>query len=669
LRASPGAFRRHPITALKHPPAPVIAAPEEYANLTSWPPAEAVPGGAGERPEMCGIVGYIGPKRVVPLILDGLKRLEYRGYDSAGIAVVGANGKLEIRRAPGKLRNLEESIRATPMDGIYGIGHTRWATHGRPTEENAHPHRDCTGEIVVVHNGIIENYIELKNQLIAEGHKFLTETDTEIIAHLIEKFSKNASLEEAVLKTVKVMTGAYALVALSARDPNKIVAARLGPPIVVGLGEHEFFVASDIPAILQHTRSVFFLGDGEMAVLTPQGVRLFDFESHPISRPAQHVTWDPIMAEKGGFKHFMQKEIFEQPRAVRDTMLGRISQETGKVFLNEMEIADEEFRNFQSVKIVACGTSWHAALAGKFMIERLAHVPVEVDYGSEFRYRDPIIGPQTLVIAISQSGETADTIAAEREARQKGAKVLAICNVVGAMLTRESHGTIYTHAGPEIGVASTKAFTGQLTALLLTALHLAQVRGQLAPAASRSLMQDLTRVPHKIESILQHDSQIEELARQFFRYTDFLYLGRGIHYPIALEGALKLKEISYIHAEGYPAGEMKHGPNALIDENLPVVVIATRDESDPASLTRYEKTISNVQEVKARDGIVIAVVTEGDRLARETTDHVIEIPAAPDLIAPILEIVPLQLLAYHIAVRRGCDVDQPRNLAKSVTVE
>jgi glutamine---fructose-6-phosphate transaminase (isomerizing) len=618
---------------------------------------------------MCGIVGYIGPKRVVPLILDGLKRLEYRGYDSAGIAVVSDNGKLEIRRAPGKLQNLEESIRLTPIDGLYGIGHTRWATHGRPTEENAHPHRDCTGKIVVVHNGIIENYVELKSQLVAEGHKFVTETDTEIIAHLIEKYSKNASLEEAVLKIVKMMGGAYALVAVSANDPNKIVAARLGPPIVVGIGEHEFFVASDIPAILQHTRNVFFLGDGEVAVLTAQGVSLYDFESKPISRQVQHVSWDPIMAEKGGFKHFMQKEIFEQPRAVRDTLLGRISQETGKVFLDEMDISTEEFRNFRDVKIVACGTSWHAGLAGKFMIERLANTPVEVDYGSEFRYRDPILDNRSLIIAISQSGETADTIAAEREARQKGAKVLSICNVVGSMLTRESSGTIYTHAGPEIGVASTKAFTGQLTALLLTAIHLGQVRGKLGSAASQLLMQELTRIPHKIEDILQRDAEIEDLARKFFRHTDFLFLGRGIHYPIALEGALKLKEISYIHAEGYPAGEMKHGPNALIDENLPVVVIATRDESDPSSMTRYEKTISNLQEVKARDGIVIAVVTEGDHLARELANHVIEIPAAPDLIAPILEIVPLQLLAYHIAVRRGCDVDQPRNLAKSVTVE
>jgi glutamine---fructose-6-phosphate transaminase (isomerizing) len=618
---------------------------------------------------VCGIVGYIGPKRVVPLILDGLKRLEYRGYDSAGIAVVGQNGGLNIRRAPGKLRNLEESIRITPLDGTYGIGHTRWATHGRPTEENAHPHRDCTGEIVVVHNGIIENYLELKHQLIAEGHKFVTETDTEIIAHLIEKYSKDTSLEEAVLKTVKVMSGAYALVALSTRDPLKIVAARLGPPIVVGLGEDEFFVASDIPAILQHTRNVFFLGDGEVAVLTPQGVRLMDFQSHAINRPVQHVTWDPIMAEKGGFKHFMQKEIFEQPRAVRDTLLGRISQETGKVFLDQMDITEEEFRNFHNVKLIACGTSWHAALAGKFMIEKLAQMPAEVDYGSEFRYRDPIIDSKSLAIAISQSGETADTLAAEREARQKGAKVLGICNVVGSMLTREANGTIYTHAGPEIGVASTKAFTGQLTALMLTALYLAQVRGKLTPASAQSLMQELTRVPHKIESILQRDAGLEELARLFFRHTDFLYLGRGIHYPIALEGALKLKEISYIHAEGYPAGEMKHGPNALIDENLPVVIIATRDESDPASMIRYEKTISNLQEVKARDGIVIAIVTEGDKLARDTADHVIEIPAVPELLAPILEIVPLQLLAYHIAVRRGCDVDQPRNLAKSVTVE
>ena len=618
---------------------------------------------------MCGIVGYIGPKAVVPLVIDGLRRLEYRGYDSAGIAVVGQDCKLEIRRASGKLKNLEDLLAKSPIEGVYGLGHTRWATHGRPTEENAHPHRDCTGEIVVVHNGIIENYLELKHELIKEGHKFQTETDTEIIAHLIEKYSKNVALEDAVLKTVKLLRGAYALVAMSTRDPNKIVAARLGPPVVIGLGQNEFFVASDIPAILSHTREAFFMGDGEIAILTLKGVRVVDFDNRPVTPKIQHITWDPIMAEKGGFKHFMQKEIFEQPRAVRDTLLGRISQETGKVFLDEMDITEEEFRNFCEVKIVACGTSWHAALAGKFMIERLAHIPVEVDYGSEFRYRDPIINKNTLVIAISQSGETADTLAAQREARLKGAKILAICNVVGSMLTREANGTIYTHAGPEIGVASTKAFTGQLTALMLTALYLAQVRGKLTPELAQTMMQELTRIPHKIETILQRDADLEELAKKFFRHSDFLYLGRGIHYPIALEGALKLKEISYIHAEGYPAGEMKHGPNALIDENLPVVVIATRDESDAASMTRYEKTVSNLQEVKARDGIVITVVSEGDRLARGSSDHAIEIPTAPELLSPILEIIPLQLLAYHIAVRRGCDVDQPRNLAKSVTVE
>ncbi|MFZ0641136.1 MAG: glutamine--fructose-6-phosphate transaminase (isomerizing) [Candidatus Acidiferrales bacterium] len=617
---------------------------------------------------MCGIVGYIGPKKVVPLILDGLKRLEYRGYDSAGVAVVDQNGKLEIRRASGKLRNLEEAVRLSPLEGMYGIGHTRWATHGRPTEENAHPHRDCTGQIVVVHNGIIENYLELKQQLIAKGHKFVTETDTEVIAHLIEA-NMNGKLENAVQKTVKQLTGVYALAVISTRDPQKIVAARWGPPAVIGLGEDEFFVASDIPALLHHTRNVFFLADGDIAVLTPSGVRLTDFDGAAVERPVQHITWDPIMAEKGGFKHFMQKEIFEQPRAVRDTLVGRVSLDTGKVFLDEMDITEQEFRDFQNIRIVACGTSWHAGLAGKFMIERLAQVPVEVDYGSEFRYRDPIVDHRTLVIVISQSGETADTIAAQREARQKGAKTLAICNVVGSMITREACGTILTHAGPEIGVASTKAFSGQLTALALLALHLGELRAGITPDAAKALIQEMARIPHKMEWVLQRDDEYEALARQFFRHSDFLYLGRGIHYPIALEGALKLKEISYIHAEGYPAGEMKHGPNALIDENLPVVIIATRDENDAASMTRYEKTVSNIKEVKARDGIVISVVTEGDHLAREASDHVIEVPAAPEILTPILEILPLQLLAYHIAVRRGCDVDQPRNLAKSVTVE
>lgn len=618
---------------------------------------------------MCGIVGYVGKKKVVPLIIDGLKKLEYRGYDSAGIAVMTQNGKMEIRRASGKLRNLEEALRLNPIDGIYGLGHTRWATHGRPTEENAHPHRDCTGQVVVVHNGIIENYMELKKQLIAEGHSFVTETDTEVVAHLVEKHLNGAPLEEAVRKAARKLTGVYALAIISTKDPNKIVAARNGPPAVVGLGQDEYFVASDIPAILYHTRDIFFLADGDIAVITPQGVRLIDLEGRAIQRPVQHVTWDPIMAEKGGFKHFMQKEIFEQPRAVRDTLLGRISLDTGKIFLDEMDITEQEFRGFTSIKIVACGTSWHSALAGKFLIERLAGIPVEVDYGSEFRYRDPIIADETLVILISQSGETADTLAAQREAKLKGAKTLAICNVVGSMITREANGTILTHAGPEIGVASTKAFTAQLTALALIAIYLGQVRNKLSPEQSRQLIQELTRLPQKMEMILQQDEMYEELARQFSRHTDFLYLGRGIHYPIALEGALKLKEISYIHAEGYPAGEMKHGPNALIDQNLPVVVLATREEGNAESMVRYEKTVSNIKEVKSRDGIVISIVTEGDHLAREASDHVVEIPPAPEMMLPILEIVPLQLLAYHIAVRRGCDVDQPRNLAKSVTVE
>ena len=619
---------------------------------------------------MCGIVGYIGPKKVVPLIVDGLRRLEYRGYDSAGIAVVN-DGKLEVRRASGKLRNLEEAISKAPLDGTYGIGHTRWATHGRPTEENAHPHRDCTGRVVVVHNGIIENYLELKHQLQGEDHKFVTETDTEIAAHLVEKFLPGRPLEEAVRLAVKQIRGVYSLAILSAADPLKIVAARMGPPSVIGVGDGEYFVASDIPALLQHTRSIFFLADGDIAVLTPQGVRVMDHDGKPVARPPQHVSWDPIMAEKGGYKHFMQKEIFEQPRAVRDTLLGRISQDTGKIFLEEMKITEQQFRSFDLLRIVACGTSWHAGLAGKFMIERLARLRVEVDYGSEFRYRDPIVDARTLTVCISQSGETADTLAAQREAKQKGSPTIAICNVTGSMVTREAAGTILTHAGPEIGVASTKAFTSQLTALLLLAIKLGDIRGTLSGEKAKALLQELTRIPHKMETILQADEKgtFEALARQFFRHTDFLYLGRGIHYPIALEGALKLKEISYIHAEGYPAGEMKHGPNALIDENLPVVVLATHDERDPDSMTLYEKSVSNIKEVKARDGIVISVATAGDHLAREASDHLIEIPPAPELLSPILEIIPLQLLAYHIAVRRGCDVDQPRNLAKSVTVE
>ncbi len=617
---------------------------------------------------MCGIVGYIGPKKAVPIILDGLRRLEYRGYDSAGIAVLEENGCLTVRRASGKLRNLEDALKLSPLEGSYGIGHTRWATHGRPTEENAHPHRDCHGDIVVVHNGIVENYLTLKQQLTDEGHRFITETDTEVIAHLVEKYY-DGNLENAVRDAVRKLTGVFALSVISRKDPNKIVAARSGPPVVVGLGDGEYFVASDVPALLSYTRDMFFLADGDVAVLTRDGVHLTDFNGRAVKRQVSHILWDPIMAEKGGYKHFMLKEIFEQPRAVRDTTLGRVGQESGRIFLDEMDITAREFRAFSSVRIIACGTSWHAALAGKFMIERLARIPVEVDYGSEFRYRDPIVRPDSLTIVISQSGETADTLAAQREAKLKGSKTLAICNVVGSMITREAAGTLITHAGPEIGVASTKAFTGQLTALFLIATYMGQVRNTLDEKTSHQLVDQLLHIPLQLEELLRRDAIYEDLSKALFRSSDFLYLGRGIHFPIALEGALKLKEISYIHAEGYPAGEMKHGPNALIDGNLPTVVLATCDPEDELSHVLYEKTLSNIQEVKAREGIVVAVTCEGDEQVRKVADHVIPIGRTHDLLLPILEVVPLQMLAYHIAVRRGCDVDQPRNLAKSVTVE
>jgi len=627
---------------------------------------------------MCGIVGYVGPKKVVPVIIEGLRRLEYRGYDSAGIAVGSpSRAKLEVCRAPGKLGNLETVLRDHPVDGSYGIGHTRWATHGRPTEENAHPHRDCTGRIVVVHNGIVENYLELKRELTAQGHKFVTETDTEIIAHLIEQLQKEAEdagrpilLEEAVRKAARRLTGAFALGVLSAAEPDKIVVARFGPPVIIGVGEGESFVASDVPGILHHTRNIYFLADGDMAILAPSGVTLTDFDGRPIQRELTRVQWDPIQAEKGGYKHFMLKEIWEQPRAITDTTLGRVSLDSGKIFLGDMEIPDEELAAASSINIAACGTSWHAALTGKYMIERLARLPVDVDYASEYRYRNPIPDRNALGLLITQSGETADTLAAQREMKTLGSKTVAICNVVGAMVAREAHGSIYTHAGPEIGVASTKAFTAQLTALFLLALKLGQLRGRLDKERSVAYMEELGRVPAKIEEVLRSTSaQCEQLAKDFANSRDFLYLGRGIHFPIALEGALKLKEISYIHAEGYPAGEMKHGPNALIDETLPVVVLATRDESDPASKLRYEKTLSNIQEVTARSGRVIAVATESDSTITGLVEHVIHIPHAPELLSPLIEIVPLQLLAYYIAVRRGCDVDQPRNLAKSVTVE
>ena len=620
---------------------------------------------------MCGIVGYVGNKQVVPLIIDGLRKLEYRGYDSAGIAVVDDEHHLSLRRAEGKLRNLEEAIRLNPLDGNYGIGHTRWATHGRPTEENAHPHRDQSGKVVVVHNGIIENYLTLKERLQADGHEFKTETDTEVVAHLIGHYvdTEGLSLELATRKTVAELRGIFALAIISVDEPDTIIAVREGPPVVIGLGDGEFFVASDIPPILAHTRDVFFLGDREIAVLTKDSVRVTDFDGNIVEPEQQRITWDPIMAEKGGFKHFMLKEIYEQPRAVRDTSQGRVSLDTGKVYLDEMNISEDDFRALTSIKIAACGTSWHAGLAGKYMLEQLARIPVDVDYASEFRYRDPVLSETDLLIVISQSGETADTIAAMREARASGCKVLAICNVHGSMITREADGTILTHAGPEIGVASTKAFTSQMVALYLFALYLGELRGKIDETVAKKLAQDLAELPLKIEQLLNDADSIEELSKEFFRVQDFLYLGRGINFPVALEGALKLKEISYIHAEGYPAGEMKHGPNALIDEKLPVVVINTREKGNAGSELRYEKTHSNIVEVKSRDGIIISVLTEGDTMSSKVSSHVIEIPETSDLLGPILSIVPLQLLSYHIAVRRGCDVDQPRNLAKSVTVE
>jgi len=615
---------------------------------------------------MCGIIGYIGPKPVVPVILDGLRKLEYRGYDSAGVAVVH-NGAVEVRRSAGKLINLEQSIQARPLEGLYGLGHTRWATHGRPTEENAHPHRDGTGRIVVVHNGIIENYLEIKRELLAEGHKFESETDTEVVAHLVQKEWKNDGLENAVLRAMKRVKGLFALVLLSADDPQKLVAVRNGPPIVVGIGDGEYFVASDVPAILSHTRDVVFLDDREMAIVTPKGARFRTLDGTTVVRTPTRVTWDPISAEKAGYKHFMLKEIFEQPHAVRDTVLGRVSLESGQVFLNEMTISAADLRAIDKVTLLACGTSWHAALVGKFMIEELAKIPVEVDYGSEYRYRNPIVSSRTLAVAITQSGETADTLAAMREGKGKGARSLAICNVVGSMATREAEGTIYTHAGPEIGVASTKAFTTQLVALYLFALHLAEVRGTLDQAARCAHIEALMQLPHILEDTLKTTAKgVEEVAARFHTCADFLYLGRGINYPIALEGALKLKEISYIHAEGYPAGEMKHGPIALIDEQMPVVALATVDHV-------FEKMQGNILEAKARGGSIIALTTRGEttlrELLNEDTDSLISVPATTRLLMPIVLSIPLQLLSYYIAVRRGCDVDQPRNLAKSVTVE
>jgi glucosamine--fructose-6-phosphate aminotransferase (isomerizing) len=615
---------------------------------------------------MCGIVGYVGQKPLLPVLVEGLRRLEYRGYDSAGVAVV-LNGEMQIRRSPGKLANLEDVLRADPLDGTFGIGHTRWATHGRPSEENAHPHRDCSGRIVVVHNGIIENYLELKHELTAQGHRFATETDTEIVAHLVERESRGDGLVAAVRRSLQHLRGLFALVLISADDPDTIVAVRNGPPVVVGLGDDEFFVASDIPAILAHTRSVVFLEDAEMAVVTRAGVTFSDFAGAPHPKTPQHITWDPVMAEKAGYRHFMLKEIYEQPWAVRETVLGRTSLETGDVFLQEMHLDARTLAGVERVVILACGTSWHSGLVGKFLIEEIARLPVEVDYGSEFRYRRPIVNDRTLAVAITQSGETADTLGALREAKRLGARSVAICNVVGSMATRESDGTVYTHAGPEIGVASTKAFTSQLVALHLLALALGQAQGTTSRQLSTQLVQELDQLPIRIEEALKVDATVEELAATIQHRRDCLYLGRGINYPIALEGALKLKEISYIHAEGYPAGEMKHGPIALIEEDLPVIVLAGDDGL-------FEKVVGNIQEAKARGGRIIAIAPKSrvpalEMLLTTGKDVILPVPDAHPLLMPVLMTIPVQLLAYHVAVRRGCDVDQPRNLAKSVTVE
>ncbi|MBI3670221.1 MAG: glutamine--fructose-6-phosphate transaminase (isomerizing) [Acidobacteria bacterium] len=617
---------------------------------------------------MCGIVGYLGSRPVVPLLLGGLKKLEYRGYDSAGVAVAGNGHGLVLRRAQGKLAQLEQLLGLDPPEGTYGIGHTRWATHGPPSERNSHPHTDCTRRIAIAHNGIIENYSGLKDRLRAAGHVFTSDTDTEVIAHLIETHL-NGDLAAAVRKTVAELQGAFALTVISSEDPGKIVAARLGAPVIIGVGENESFVASDVLPVLPYTRRVVYLADGEMAVLRQDRIEFTDFAGTPHPHAPEQIHWDAQLAEKGGFRHFMQKEIYEQPVALRETLRGRVKPDQGRVCLCELGAMAEELSRIERVHLIACGTSLHAGLVGKWMMESLAGVPAEVDHASEYRYRDPLVDRRTLGVLISQSGETADTLAAGREAREKGARTLAITNVPASTLTRESDATLLTHAGPEVGVAATKTFSAQLVSLLLLAVEMAQRKGRLGGPEGRQLLDELARIPARLEQLLQRDDVVEAIARRFYRARDFLFLGRGLHYPIALEGALKLKEISYIHAEGYPAGEMKHGPNALIDGDLPVVFLATYQPDLAASELRYQKTLSNMEEVKARDGKVIGLLNEGDEEGRRRCDAVIEIPPTRELLLPLLAVVPLQLLAYHIAVLRGCDVDQPRNLAKSVTVE
>ena len=610
---------------------------------------------------MCGIVGYIGTKDASGVLLDGLKRLEYRGYDSAGIAIIGASKNIEVRRSVGKLFNLEKKVHSEPVNGNIGIGHTRWATHGRPSEENAHPHIEAG--VAVVHNGIIENYLPLKEALKKQGAVFKSETDTEILAHLISRRMKTGkTFEDSVRETLKEVKGSFAIAVMSKEDPDKIIGARMECPLVVGIGDGEGFIASDIPAILNRTKRVIFLEDGEIVTLTKDNVQVKTVNGKEVKKTPREIDWSPVMAEKGGYRHFMLKEIFEQSRAVTDTFRGRISEETGNVILDDFKISDKDLKAVERIYLIACGTSWHAGLVGKFLIEEFCRIPSEVDLGSEFRYRNPLADKNTLVIAISQSGETADTIAAVKEAKRKGAKVISICNVVESSIARESHSVIYTHAGPEIGVASTKAFTTQLTALYLLALSLGIKLSKIKGAMTKEYIQELVRLPKKIETILSHEPKIEAIAKRYFHFRDFLYLARGINYPVALEGALKLKEISYIHAEGYTAGEMKHGPIALIDENMPVVVLAPKDAT-------YPKILGNIEEVKARGGRVIVLVNEGDNEASQKADEIITIPSASHHLTPILLTIPLQLLAYHIAVLKGTDVAQPRNLAKSVTVE
>jgi glucosamine--fructose-6-phosphate aminotransferase (isomerizing) len=609
---------------------------------------------------MCGIVGYIGHREAAPLILQSLRKLEYRGYDSAGIAVLN-DGQVAIRRAEGKLNNLDTMLQRQPLAGTIGIGHTRWATHGRPSETNAHPHR--AGDVVVVHNGIIENYLELKEQLRKRGTHFSSETDSEIVAHLVaEKVERGVDFLDAVRRTLREIQGSYALLFLNRRDPKRLIVAKNSTPIVIGWGEGETFIASDIPALLDHTRKVTFLEDGEIGEVTVGSYRLLNGKGHTIHRPVKEITWDAVAAQKGGYPHFMLKEIHDQPRALADTFRGRIDLKDGQVSLEDIKLKASEVKQIERIHLVACGTAWHACLVGKFLLEEIAGIPAEVDYGSEFRYRSPLMDPKSILLMVSQSGETADTLAAIDIARAKKAKILSVCNVIDSSIPRKSHGVLYTHAGPEISVASTKAFTTQLTALYLLAVALGRLNGKLKAPEARKLLRDLMHLPSWIEKALEIESEVKELARELMHSRDFLYLGRGINYPIALEGALKLKEISYIHAEGYPAGEMKHGPIALIDETMPVVVLAPRDRY-------FQKTVSNLKEVDARGGKVIALTDDAKAASELNAHRVLTLPKASHYLTPIVMTIPLQLLAYYIAVARGTDVDQPRNLAKSVTVE